>query len=158
MHATGIQQHSSQCEAQQAQPDGGRGQRERQPYFSLRQGTIHAHIVTEAFIISRRQQSWKSIKPLRSTCLHWTFANAASQVAKYWVPAFMGTPRLALDMDRPEMIKRFRDHMSISYRLSSGKSRAGETLTTAPNLGWASRLRDRLHACSRLTRALQSMV
>ncbi|KAG6164091.1 hypothetical protein E4U27_000266 [Claviceps purpurea] len=56
------------------------------------------------------------------------FGDAVAQVAKNWVPGFMDNGRYEPNMDRREMMKRFRGHMTRYYPLDK-KSRAGVFVT-----------------------------
>ncbi|KAG6290461.1 hypothetical protein E4U09_004412 [Claviceps aff. purpurea] len=49
------------------------------------------------------------------------FGDAVAQVAKNWVPGFMDSGRFESNMDRREMLKRFRDHMTRYHPLDPRK-------------------------------------
>ncbi|KAG6029723.1 hypothetical protein E4U19_000787 [Claviceps sp. Clav32 group G5] len=57
------------------------------------------------------------------------FGDAVAQVAKNWVPGFMDNGRFEPDMNRREMIKRFRDHMTRYHPLD--KKIRGSVFMTA---------------------------
>ncbi|KAG6037610.1 hypothetical protein E4U19_001857 [Claviceps sp. Clav32 group G5] len=56
------------------------------------------------------------------------FGDAVARVAQNWVPGFMDSGRFEPNMDRREMMKRFRDHMTRYHPLEKN-SRVGVFVT-----------------------------